>query len=418
MKNLFKFLIPLLFAVSAFGQSGFPVKVDQTYYNGIKDSFNASKILKDGGLVRSNPVNITMKDICETEGMPWTYVTRLRGTAITSVGQDLALVNFSFGSTYNISPPFFPYISSLRVKSNRKIDISIRVDNIANNIFKGPNDNLAPNGYSRINAPYPLVPNQYFEIEHEFLKIGWMSTVTFVVAGYDATDTTPLDLDIVFVGHSITKQLDRNADFVFRFDGDSITNGTGAGYFENDRNTEHFSLQINRHLKSRGYRSRPVNKGQGSMTTDGMVQAIKWGYYDIQRADLICIMIGANDANNLGSGGMSTPANRVIFENNMRFIINYNRAMYPNAKIMIFGSTPSADNTTEARIELGRQIQASIVASINSPNLKYESLANAFDRTNTANYLASDTIHPTAQKAISDAMIAAINATGWFPSKI
>jgi len=68
MKNLFKFLIPFLFVVPVFGQAGFPVKVDATFFDGVKLSFNNSTALKEGGKV------ITQEELRSRiirEGSPW-----------------------------------------------------------------------------------------------------------------------------------------------------------------------------------------------------------------------------------------------------------------------------------------------------------------------------------------------------------
>ena len=357
--------------------------------------------------------DISLDDICREEGMAMSGFSNTSGLTLTSVGQNIATIYFDQNSSYPVLSNFFPAIKHITFLSNRAITLGIRVDNTASNAFRGANDNITPNGYTRINTQIALQANVRYTLNHPLLQFGFTSPVTLVLMGYDNTDSTPLTLNVEYAGYSITKNTDITADKVLLWIGDSISYGTGSGSFEAGTQ-EPFAQQVKKSIIERGYRFRLINKSQSSMTTSSIVQAIKWGYYNVRQADFICIMIGANDANNLGSGGLSSSTNQTIFQNNIDYIITYFNKRFPNAKILMLGSTPSSDNTTEARIATSRTIMQARVTAYANNNVKYVNLGSSFDRTNSANYLSADTIHPTAQNSIASAIITGINSLLWF----
>jgi lysophospholipase L1-like esterase len=370
------------------------------------------------------PVNTqrNIQEILLTEGIPssWTM-----NTVLASVTNGQEVQNFYFDSgtgSYLTNPSFMPYITGVTLRASRDIIISFRVDNIINKKFKGPNDNVTPNGYSRINTQIYLKANELYKIDtNQLILFGWLSS--FTILNIDPT-TTAVTINTNILGYNITKNTNIFASKQLLWIGDSISYGTGATNFENvttptpvqssTPNQEPFTQQVKKNLIYKGYDFWLTNKAQSSMTTDGVVQAIKWGYYDNTSPELICIMIGANDADNLGSGGLSNVTNQGIFLSNITFINNYFSKRFPSAKILWIGSTPSADTPTETNIAIGRGIIDTYISGLSLPNIKYTSLVNAFVRTTAANYLTADTIHPTAQNAIATAIQTFIDTTGWY----
>lgn len=363
-----------------------------------------------------------IQDICLTEGIPmaWQYNTT---TASPILGTDLQLfsLNSQTGS-FVTSACFMPYIHKFTIRATRDILISLRIDNVANRKFRGFNDNVIPNGYPRINTDIFLKANEVYTIDNNQMQIfGWLHN--FTITCKDSIGTAVTFYTNIF-GYNITKNTNINASRQLLWVGDSISNGTGSIEFENvtsgnpsqssTANQEPFTQQVKKSLIYKGYDFWLTNKAQSSMTTDSIVQAIRWGYYDNTTPEFIIIQIGANDANNLGSGGLSNSTNQAIFLSNITFINSYFSKRFPSSKIMWLGSTPSADNTTETNIAIGRGIMSTYINGLANQNIKYNSLVTAFDRTNTANYLSADTIHPTAQNSIATAIQTAINSFGWY----
>lgn len=365
----------------------------------------------------------TIEDICLTEGVPMAWAANTT-TASPSIGTDLVvLTTFESGTgSYGTGPVYMSYITGLSIMASRDIQISLRVDNIANRKFRGTNDQTTPNSYPRINTTIALKANERYFIKDNILQmLGFPSNIYVVCADSVGTSVT---INLNMFGYNLTKNTNLYASRQLLWVGDSISNGTGSVHYENvtsdnptqssTANQEPFSQQIKKNLIYKGYDFWLTNKSQSSMTTDSVVQAIKWGYYDNSNPDFIVIMIGANDAYNLGVGGLSVTANQTIMLSNITFINNYFSKRFPNAKILWLGSTPSSNSTDEAKIEIGRGIINTYITGLNNNNIKYTSLASAFDKTNSANYLTSDTIHPTAQNLIASTIQTYIDSTGWF----
>jgi len=363
-----------------------------------------------------------INDICLAEGIPQAF-SGTSTTATPTLGTDLlTTLNIYNQNNYNIGPNSMYYITSFTIIASRDINISFRIDNITNRKFRGPNDQIVPNGYPRINIPITLKANERYTItDNVFQILGWDQNMYIVCNDAIGTAVT---ISVNLFGYNITKNTNIFASRQLLWIGDSISFGTGAISFDNvttptptqssTANQEPFPQQVKKYLINKGYDFWLTNKAQASMTTDSVVQGIKWGYYDMSNPSLIVIMIGANDANNLGSGGLSVSANQTIFLNNITFINNYLIKRFPASKILWLGSTPSATTSDENKIEIGRGIMNTYITNLANPNIKYYSMATAFDRTNTANYLASDAIHPTAQNVIATAINNFLDTTGWY----
>lgn len=364
----------------------------------------------------------TLQQIAETEGEHWSFQTYAEGLTTLTAGQNLVAANYYAGQSWTLPTNAQPYFTSFYLYCNRDLVVSLRTDDVTGYKFKGDNDNLIPNSYMRINTRIALKANVPFKIDKEMMmSLGWPGQLAVVLISYDTTDspaTHPVNIYVNAFGYLIPKLTDVSANLAVMWMGDSITRGTGSTPIEQNNSAEHYSLQVTRSLKQRGYRFRPILKAQSSMTTSSQIQAMKWGYYDAERADLIINMIGANDVYNLLPGGLTNTTAQATYKANLTTLIKYNLALYPNAKILMLGTTPSHDDAQEAITITSRTLMQQVVTTINNPNVKYGSLATAFDRTNTANYLPGDNIHPTAQNAISAAIMTIIDGTGWYPSLV
>ena len=364
-----------------------------------------------------------IEEIILTEGIPFGLSKK---DTVSSPTNGTNIQNFVFTSLSSGSYPLRTwatiYFTKLRLVSSRDIFLSIRVDNAGTNKFTGVSDNVSPNSYVRLNINVDLKAGVPYEIDNNQIQMyGYTPNIDIVCRDTLGTDVT---FETSVYGYQIGKNTNIGANRQLLWVGDSISNGTGSAPFENvpvvagaqssTANQEPFTQQVKKSLIYKGYDFWLTNKAQSSMTTSSIVQAIKWGYYDNTKPELIIIQIGANDANNLGSGGLSVTANQTLFLQNVTFINNYFTKRFKKAKVIWLGSTPSADNTTEDRIIIGRGIISTYISSLNNPNIKYSSLATAFLRTNTANYLTADTIHPTAQDNIASEITTFINTTSWY----
>jgi lysophospholipase L1-like esterase len=363
-----------------------------------------------------------INEIVLTEGIPFGLSKKDTVSSPTN-GTNIQDFVFTSGSgSYPLRTWATIYFTKLRLVSSRDVYISIRVDNAGSNKFAGVSDNTIPNGYVRLNINVDLKAGVPYDVDNNQIQMfGYMPNISFVCRD---TVGTAVTLETTIYGYQIGKNTNIGATRQLLWVGDSISNGTGSAAFENvpvvpgvqssTTNQEPFTQQVKKSLIYKGYDFWLTNKAQSSMTTSSIVQAIKWGYYDNTTPELVIIQIGANDANNLGSGGLSVTANQTLFLQNVTFINAYFTKRFSNAKVLWLGSTPSADNTTEDRIVISRGIISAYITGLSNPNIKYSSLAAAFDRTNTSNYLEADTIHPTAQNSIAGAISNFINTTGWY----
>lgn len=374
----------------------------------------------DANIINDNiPVSIinspqNLDAIAIKEGTPISVWQSFSNITLTGPGQTLGDIRLDQTGAFPVPPAFFPYIKKVTFMASRDVRISVRTFNTPSTIFKGVNDNVTPNSFTRINETFGLKAGVKYSIDSTLFYWAWMTPITIVVTGYDTSDTSTLTLDVNFDGYSVSKNPDMYAPNTALWIGDSITFGTGSDHLENTPDREHFSLQVTRFLREKGYRFKACNKGVSSATSSSLMQAKKWGFYEINQASLIIVMIGANDANNLGSGGLGNITNQNIFRSNIQSMISYFQKRYKGANILMMGSTPSADTPTENLIQVSRNILQDVVTTLNLPYIKYVSLANAFDRLNPANYLPSDTIHPVAQNAISAAIINYLSTLNWY----
>jgi lysophospholipase L1-like esterase len=171
--------------------------------------------------------------------------------------------------------------------------------------------------------------------------------------------------------------------------GDSILNST-AGVTSK---TQSMEWLLRNYFIGKGIDTRIVTKAMsGSTSSDHEIKRALGGY-DLPQVDYLHYQLGTNDAGN----GISAATAQA----NLAAMIAYKQKRYPTAKMVVWGSTPRQDNTTETALAAIRSAQQAAVAAANDPKILYASLANAFDRTQgTTFYAASDGvgtgIHPNA----------------------
>lgn len=203
-----------------------------------------------------------------------------------------------------------------------------------------------------------------------------------------ALDTTPTGayLGISTAGFSIYDDLDFTADRVGLVIGDSILNGT-AGITQKAKSMEWL---IRGYFRDRGTRLRLINKSVSGSTSSDHEARRAAGVYDFPQVDYLHYQLGTNDAGTISAATAGA---------NCAAMIAYKQKRYPKATMIVWGATPREDNTTETALVAIRAAQQSAVTAAADPKVLFCSLAAAFDRTNLANYAATDAtgqhVHPT-----------------------
>jgi lysophospholipase L1-like esterase len=145
------------------------------------------------------------------------------------------------------------------------------------------------------------------------------------------------------------------------------------------------------YFQAKGVRLRVINKSvSGSTTSDHELRRAA-GVYDFPHVDYLHYQLGTNDA----GAGTSSP----VAQSNLAATIAWKQQRYPNATLVVYGSTPRENSTFETNLIAIRTAQAAAVTAAADPKVLYTSLASAFDRTNSANFAGSDTagdrVHPS-----------------------
>lgn len=195
-------------------------------------------------------------------------------------------------------------------------------------------------------------------------------------------------------GFQLADSINFDADKVILCIGDSTWNGSGPTDV-----TKCVPFQINKFYQDQGIDSRYILKAQSGTTTSWHYWQIANGKYNFPRLDAIFVNLGLNDA---GQGytvdGASPGANASM--PNIRAITAWKQKLYPDAKLVLCGTTPPQAAATEAAVAALRTATSDYVAALGDPNVLYRSFGGAFNPAIGSNYLASDgndgtRIHPT-----------------------
>lgn len=202
-------------------------------------------------------------------------------------------------------------------------------------------------------------------------------------------DATPANAHVYVGSHGfqIYDDLNFTADKVMLVLGDSILNGTSGI----TRKINSMDWLTRSYFQAKGTDVRAINKSISGSTSTEHEQRRAAGVYDFPQVDYIHYQLGSNDA------GSAIPAS--TSRTNLEAMIAWKQQRYPKATMIVWGSTPLENNTTEASLAAIRTAQAAAVTAAADPKILYCSLGAAFDRTNTANYSAQDTagsrVHPS-----------------------
>lgn len=228
----------------------------------------------------------------------------------------------------------------------------------------------------------------------------WTVHVRRMLSASPGTDV--INASISVQGWALTDDFAFDADKTILFVGDSILNG-GSGP---SRTALMWPFKFRDYLRSLGTRARVVLKSvSGSFTSDHETWR-QGGFHDIDNPDLIVYALSVNDAG-------SSVSSATVLANATAFW-EWARDRYPNAKVILCGTSPLANNTSETNAAAYRTALQTYVAGVNDARLKYVNLGAAFDRTVSGNYTGADGIHPndTGHAALASAFNAAFGALG------
>lgn len=231
------------------------------------------------------------------------------------------------------------------------------------------------------------------------------------IRGVRNADGTAISADIAAFsctvnihGRYIYDDLDVDAGKVIFGIGDSIFNNVGG-----TTKNACWVWGIKKYYESQGIRTRVSLKSKSGSTSGDHAAWHNLGLYDSAPTPALFIYeLMANDA------AQSVPTANYLA--NMQKVVNWARARWPNAKILITGTHGLESDAFETNAAAMRTAAQTWVTGLGDSRVKFLSLAGAFDRKVASNFASTDTagqrVHP------SDAGRAAIQSVinAWLPA--
>lgn len=310
------------------------------------------------------------------EGMPHNSVGTFSGT-LTSGAANQNLITLTLTTLSKAL-----WVESVTITSNKQFDAQLSIMSAL---------------YSTVGQVHRVLMGQWGSVVLPIRQL-WRPAIANAAAsstgiallnnrnGIDGTLTGAL-VNVTTTGFSVYDDFDLGADKVCLVIGDSILNGA-AGITEKIYSTEWL---IREYFRADNQRLRIVNKSISGGTSSDQERQRAYGMLDLPQVDLIVYMLGAND----NGAGISTATHKA----NVAAAIDWKQRTYPTAHMLVIGSSPAENNTTEAALVLYRAADSQAVSEASDSKLHFIDLTACFDRTNTANYASTDTagshIHPS-----------------------
>jgi hypothetical protein len=186
---------------------------------------------------------------------------------------------------------------------------------------------------------------------------------------------------------AVTADLDLHANKVMLVTGDSIERGTMASTYDM-YDIYHFKLK--RWLWNTQDTIRVCNKSYPGQNSSVATYSIQSGEYNLRQVNLWIWKYGTN---NVTASGYAQ-ANIDAFELDLLNSIAFKQERFPDCHMMIVGPPPMANATHEARLEVLRQKEQTIVAAANDPRITYVETKDLYDPTANGTTFNNDGIHP------------------------
>lgn len=200
-------------------------------------------------------------------------------------------------------------------------------------------------------------------------------------------DISAMSLVVNVHGRLIYDDIDVDAGKLIFGIGDSIFNGVGA-----TTKNACWMWGVKKFYEGKGIRSRVSLKSKSGSTSGDHKNWLDLGLYDsAPKPDLFVYELMANDA------AQSIPT--ATYLANMQKAVNWARARWPAAKILVVGCHGLENDPFEANAVAMRAAADGWVSGLGDAQVKYVSLATAFDRKVAANFASTDTagqrVHPS-----------------------
>lgn len=197
----------------------------------------------------------------------------------------------------------------------------------------------------------------------------------------------------MFEVESVTNDLDIDANKVIFLTSDSRGKGNFAtvGTWNRD---DLYIFQLKKYLWKTQDTVRVCNKSYAGRASDLVTYMIKNGDCDLPQIDLWIYDHGVNNVTAAGYGQSNIDA----FSADIDEVIIKKQERYPNAKLILMGSTPLNNTTNESRLAVLRTIvndKVTLARNNGDSTIYYLNLQNTFDGTILSNYYNNDGIHPT-----------------------
>lgn len=204
-----------------------------------------------------------------------------------------------------------------------------------------------------------------------------------------------IDVGANLIGYTAYEDINFDAKNRLLFIGDSIMIGsTGAS-----TKSKHFVWQTKESLKNQD--TQIINKGVSGSTSQLARSYINEGMYDFANSNVSYIF------ENHGSNDVTQFTSVENFNAYLDDLIDLKRRLYPNSKLIFFGSSPLQNSANNTSANVFRNLKRDKVAVLKDPNILYCNLGNAFVPSSEY-YVTSDAsgngVHPNdlGNEAISN----------------
>lgn len=401
MKNIFRLIIALHFIIPAFGQTGFPVKVDQTYFDKTKDALNSSQVLKERGTVKDISVNniqsLILQGIARVTHWSGNNFTATPGTVTAGVGNPI-------GSGIVIRPGKKIIITSIAFGcSGAALVQTVPTVDAANNWYPYLGFSAATDIVSPVRITHVFGANGG-SIEKAIPGGVVMYENSLLSFSYTSVDATADNVSWTVTGIEIPNEINLEAKFRIAIYGDSTAWGANLG---NDEQGRAFlgNSQWSETFRDLARQNGIDAKIHANMAEDG--RAWRDGFYGMQtgylaiECDLGFVSYGMNDATLLK---YPTEAK---FKEYVSGFINKFKKVNPGKPLVLLApvGTDDPDRTSANRILNIRTWLQSVATDT----------ASGFGVTNKVYYVDQSLIIPLADNQSTDLNYKNTErAVGWF----
>jgi len=311
----------------------------------------------------------------QLEGEPHYVYVPIQNTTLTAP-PDQVLGSLTFPSLTRAM-----WVESMQLSSNRQVDVQVNLRGLmaghqqTHRIIVGPGNSV-------------VIPvRQLFRPSVQTSQPNSLGDVR-VRSVLDEV-TTGASVFCTLAGTSVYDDFNYGADKIMLVLGDSITNGTSGI----SAKTDSMEWKVRQYFRDKGVNLRTIGMSASGRSSVDFERARAFGRYDqIPTPDYVHYQLGTNDA------GQGTSV--ATFKANVAAMIAHKRRHWPKAMMVVYGSTPMQNDTSETALAALRTAAQQAVTEAADPKVLYCSLATAFDRKVESNYSADDTsgskLHPNA----------------------